>query len=101
MSVSITSQSFIETAERIELVFGMDASFNLSNTVLKGNLGISKKGAFPGTLPRTLDSKSIVLSTKLVDGRACEYDGRRVRVGGHTLYNSLLHDCKALKVLSD
>jgi len=32
----------IETAERLELVFGVEASFYLSYSVLKGNLGISK-----------------------------------------------------------
>jgi len=41
-SVSVTSRSSIETAERIELVFGMRASFHPSYTVLKGNSVISK-----------------------------------------------------------
>ena len=41
-SVSVTSRCSIETAERIELVFGMWASFQPSYTVLKGNSVISK-----------------------------------------------------------
>jgi len=40
--LSVTSRCPIETAERIELVFGMWTSFNLSYTVLKGNTVISK-----------------------------------------------------------
>jgi len=40
--LSVTSRSSIETVERIELVFGMRASFHPSFTVLKGNSGISK-----------------------------------------------------------
>jgi len=42
LSVSVTSLSSVETAERIELDFGMGASFHLSYTVLKVNSGISK-----------------------------------------------------------
>jgi len=41
-SVSVTSRCSIETAGRIELVFGMWASFQPSYTVLKGNSVISK-----------------------------------------------------------
>ena len=40
--LSVTSRCSIETAERIELVFGMWASFHPSYTVLKGNSVISK-----------------------------------------------------------
>jgi len=40
--LSVTSRSSIETVERIELVFGMRASFHPSCTVLKENSGISK-----------------------------------------------------------
>jgi len=40
--MSVTSRSSIKTDERIELVFGMGASFHPSYTVLKGNLGVSK-----------------------------------------------------------
>jgi len=40
--VSVTSRSSIKTAERIELVFGMWASFHPSYSVLKANLVISK-----------------------------------------------------------
>ena len=40
--LSVTSRCSIETAERIELVFGMLASFHPSYTVLKGNSVISK-----------------------------------------------------------
>jgi len=39
---SVTSRSSTKTTERIELVFGMSASFHPSYTVLKGNLVISK-----------------------------------------------------------
>jgi len=41
-SVSVTSRCSIETVGRIELVFGMWASFQPSYTVLKGNSVISK-----------------------------------------------------------
>ena len=40
--VSVSSQYSVETAERIELIFGLGASFLLSYTVLKGNLATSK-----------------------------------------------------------
>ena len=39
---SVTSRYCIETTGRIELVFGIKASFHLSYTVLPGNSGISK-----------------------------------------------------------
>jgi len=42
--LSVTSRCSIETAERIELVFGMRASFNPSYTVLKGNVISKNKG---------------------------------------------------------
>ena len=42
VSLSVTSRCSVETAERIELVFGMWASFHPSYTVLKGNSVISK-----------------------------------------------------------
>jgi len=35
--LSVTSRSSVKTDERIELVFGMGASFHLSYTVLTGN----------------------------------------------------------------
>jgi len=46
--MSVTSRYSMETAERIELVFGTGASFHLSYTVvLKGNSGISiNQGTF-------------------------------------------------------
>ena len=40
--LSVTSRNSTETAERIELGFGMRASFHPSYTVLKGNSVISK-----------------------------------------------------------
>jgi len=50
------SQVGIETDERIELGFGIEASFYLSYTVLKGNSGISKIRVLPsGFLSQTLD----------------------------------------------
>jgi len=42
MCFSVTSRSHVEMAERIELVFGMGASFHVSYTELKGNSGIYK-----------------------------------------------------------
>ena len=42
LCLSVTSGSFIETDERIELVFGMWASFHPSYTVLEENSVISK-----------------------------------------------------------
>jgi len=42
LSVSVTSRLSIETAERIELVFGMGASFQPSYSVLTGNSAHSK-----------------------------------------------------------
>ena len=51
VSPSITSRSSTKTAERIELGFGMWASFHPFYTVLKGNSVISKIRALPsGTL---------------------------------------------------
>jgi len=57
LSASVTSRYSIETAEWIELAFGLVASFHLSYAVLKGNSGISKnKGTFLfGTLSQTQD----------------------------------------------
>ena len=37
LSVSVTSQSSVEKAEQIELVFGTGALFDLSYTVVQGN----------------------------------------------------------------
>jgi len=42
----VTSRYCIETTGRIELIFGAEASFHLSYTVLQGKLGISKIGYF-------------------------------------------------------
>jgi len=78
-----TRQRSIETDERMELVFGMVASFHLSYTTLKGNSGISKnKGTSPGTLSKTPDSENFatayrsrkVLSTQLEKGGRSERD---------------------------
>jgi len=58
--LSVTSRYCIETTSRIELVFGMEASFYLSHTVLCGNSGIFKTriGLLPsGTLSQTLELK--------------------------------------------
>ena len=53
----VTSRCSFETDERIELGFGMGASFHLSCTVLKGNSGISKNNGIltSGTLFQTPD----------------------------------------------
>jgi len=63
-SVSVKSRSSIETAERIELVFGVGASFHLSYTLLTGNSSVSKnKGTIPsGTLSRTPDSENFAMA---------------------------------------
>ena len=54
--VSVHHKCSIEMTERIELVFGMGASFHLSYTVLKGNSGNSKITVLPSeTLSQTLD----------------------------------------------
>jgi len=42
LCLSVTSWCSIELTVRIELVFDMEAYFDLSYTVLQGNLGISK-----------------------------------------------------------
>jgi len=42
LSVSVTNRSSIKTAERIELIVGIGAFFDLSYTVLKRNPIISK-----------------------------------------------------------
>jgi len=68
--LSVTSRSSIKTAERIELVFGMEASFHPSYNVLTRNLAISKIRVFPsGTLSQTLDLEnfaSVCRSSKRV-----------------------------------
>jgi len=52
LSVSVTRRCYIETTERIELVFGMVASSHLRYTVLKANSGIFKnKDKAPPTRP--------------------------------------------------
>jgi len=54
--MSFTSQHCTKTAEQIELVFGTKASVGLSDTMLEGNLGISKiRVLTPGTLSQPLD----------------------------------------------
>jgi len=56
LSVPVHHKCSIEMTERIELVFGMGASFHLSYTVLKGNSGNSKITVLPSeTLSQTLD----------------------------------------------
>ena len=71
VSVSVTSRCSIETAERIELVFGVWSSFRPSYTVLKRNSVISKNiyGHFPLELcpelrtwkisPRHIDRRNV------------------------------------------
>jgi len=50
---SITSRSYIETDERIEIIFGVVATIGLFYT-LEGNLNVWKIRAFPsGTYPKT------------------------------------------------
>jgi len=58
--VSVHHKCSIEMTERIELVFGMGASFHLSYTVLKGNSGNSKITVLPSeTLSRHINIISI------------------------------------------
>jgi len=47
---SVTSRYCIDWTGRIELVFGTEASFHVSHTVLYGNLGISKNYGKPTSL---------------------------------------------------
>jgi len=62
---SVTNRYCIETTGRIELGFGMQASFYLYDTVMKGNLGIAKN---LGTSPCDFVNKTVVA---VVDGRVC------------------------------
>ena len=56
LCLSVTSQSFSNTAERIELVFHLGASVYPLYTVLKGNSGTSKNRVLPsGNLSHTPD----------------------------------------------
>jgi len=56
-----TSRSSIETAERIELIFGTDASFGLHPTLCYKEIRVSPKTRvgllLAGTLPQTRDFK--------------------------------------------
>ena len=64
--LSVTSLSSVETAERIELVFGVGASFHPSYAVLKGNSVTSRNN---GTLAQSPDLKmlfSVYRSSKRV-----------------------------------
>jgi len=50
-----SSRCCIKTAERIQLVYGVEVALGLSYTVLEGNLGICKVRVLPsGTLSQTL-----------------------------------------------
>ena len=57
LCLSVTSRNSTKTAQWIELIFGMDASFHLSYTaVLQENSGNPKIRGLPsGTLSQTLD----------------------------------------------
>ena len=79
---SVTSRCPIETAQRIELVFGLGASLDLSYTVLGGNSGISKNSgtslwnvAPNSGLRKFRDDRSIIeicyqISSKKVDAQS-------------------------------
>ena len=55
----VTSRSSIKTVERIELVFGVVASFHMSYTQVEGNCGISKiRVQSSGILSQTLSRRS-------------------------------------------
>ena len=62
---SVTSQYCIEAAGRIELVFGMGASFHLSHTVFIRKFGyLQKQGYFPLELcPKTLDLENFTMAS--------------------------------------
>ena len=61
----------VETAERIELGFGVGASLDLSYTVLKGNLLPSKiKELSFGTLSQTQDLENFVMIVSKVRRRS-------------------------------
>jgi len=70
LSASVTSHCSIETGERIELVWGMGASFHLSYTVLKGNSGISSNKGTPlwNFVPNYVDT-CYQLSPRKVDAQ--------------------------------
>jgi len=75
---SVTSRCCIETTGRIELVFGMEASFHRSqarNLGISKNYGTSLWDFVPNSVLRKFRSgKLIAMSTKLVvfvDGRTC------------------------------
>jgi len=76
--LSVTSRSSIETAERIELVFGTGVSFHLSYTVLKGISGISKnKGASLWNFVRNFNLRKICFSILIV-GKCHRLSSRKV-----------------------
>ena len=78
LCLSVSSRSSIETDERIELVFGTRASFHPAYTVLKDNLGISKRVLPSGTFSQTPNFASVYRSSKRVIALARQ-DGRPER----------------------
>ena len=88
-SVFLSFTWSVETAERIELGFGVGASFDLSYTVLKGNLlppKIRELSFVPNSGLRKFchDCQQSSSTVELVDHT---YDGRRV-IAGRTLFNT-------------
>ena len=70
--LSVTSRSSVETAERIELVFGMGASFHPSYNVLKGNSVISKnKGTSLWNFSQTPDLENFATVYRVSILEAC------------------------------
>ena len=93
--LSVTSRYFIETTGRNEVVFDMDASFLLSSAGFLQNKGFSMWNFVTNSgLRKFRHYRSIMLSTKLVDGRACLPHLRR-----STRRGCLLHVRNALTPL--
>jgi len=71
--LSFTSRILLKCSNGWRCFFGMETSFHLSSTVPYGNSGIFKiKKRSPNSgLRKFSHSKSIMLSTKRVDGRDC------------------------------
>jgi len=68
LCLSVTSRSSIEAPVRIELVFGVEASFDLSYAVLKGNSGTSKTWVLLSrTLLRTPDLEFLISSKRVIN----------------------------------
>ena len=85
--LSVTSRSSVETAERIELVFGMGALFHPSYNVLKGNSVISKnKGTSLWNFSQTPDLENFATVYRVSIVEAC-YQLSLRKVDAHSVIN--------------